>query len=181
MATYGCSTCPLTLLYKLWMDMFLWGTKTCGCVQACVCHWTLSVCDQNSFCVYLSRACVRYFHSMTYAWKTHMSASAGICEWHMNTVFTTCLNLYIEGKPVCGSSNPHQAAALVRIQPQGTSRPTCWLGIREREKEDRVKWYRAGMRDKEKEKGPLSFSKEFVNVYNPIKQGEQLDPSHNMH
>lgn len=37
------------------------------------------------------------------------------------------------------------------------------------------------MRDKEKEKGPLSFSKEFVNVYNPIKQGEQLDPSHNMH
>lgn len=92
-----------------------------------------------------------------------------------------CVNLYIEGKPVCGSSNPHQAAALVRIQPQGTSRPTCWLGIREREKEDRVKWYRAGMRDKEKEKGPLSFSKEFVNVYNPIKQGEQLDPSHNMH
>lgn len=90
MATYGCSTCPLTLLYKLWMDMFLWYTKTCGCVQACVCYWTLSACDQNSFCVYLSRACVRYFHSMTYAWKTHMSASAGhACEWHMNTVFTT--------------------------------------------------------------------------------------------
>lgn len=38
---------------------------------------------------------------------------------------------------------------------------------------------RAG--DKASERGALPFSKQLVNDSNPIKKGEQLAPSHNMH
>ena len=34
-----------------------------------------------------------------------------------------CVNLSIERRPVC-DSNPDWAAALIRIQPRGTSRPS---------------------------------------------------------
>lgn len=49
----------------------------------------------------------------------------------------------------------------------------------EEERESEGQRGRAG--DKAGERGPLPFSKQLVNDFNPIKQGEQLAPSHNMH
>ncbi len=49
----------------------------------------------------------------------------------------------------------------------------------ERERERESERQRVG--DKAGERGLLPFSKQLVNDSNPIKQGEQLAPSHNMH
>lgn len=40
---------------------------------------------------------------------------------------------------------------------------------------------RESWRQSRRERGPLLFSKLLVNDSNPIKQGEQIAPSHNMH
>lgn len=51
------------------------------------------------------------------------------------------------------------------------------VGERERDSERQ----RESDGDKAGERGPLLFSKQLVNDSNPIKQGEQLAPAHNMH
>lgn len=130
---------PPTLIYRPCTHMFLWHIKSRGSAPVYVCYWTLQP-------VWV-HACVRYIHSVTYGWKIHVSASVGhACEWNMSYYVylhcffffsghvCVCVNLYMERRPVC-DSNPDWAAALIRIQPQGTSRPSRWLGIRDRERE----------------------------------------------
>lgn len=51
--------------------------------------------------------------------------------------------------------------------------------MRKRERESERQRGRVG--NKAGERGPLPFSKQLVNDSNPIKQGEQLAPSHNKH
>lgn len=53
--------------------------------------------------------------------------------------------------------------------------------VSERERERESERQRESDGDKAGERGPLLFSKQLVNDSNPIKQGEQLAPAHNMH
>lgn len=63
----------------------------------------------------------------------HVCVGGCTCVW---------VNVYIEDRPLC-VSNPHWAAALICIQPQGTSAPSHWLGIRDGEEEwNGEKWGR---------------------------------------
>lgn len=91
--------------------------------------------------------------------------------------------IYASSASLCGSGNPHWAAALIRIQPRGTSRPPRWLGIRDGERK-RVKWWwvrkRKSERQREREVFSLLVNSLLMSLI-PLSRGSSWPPSHNIH